>query len=99
MNDKALAFLATGKKTREQLAEHLELSDREMRKVIESLRSDGNRICSDNKSKGYWIAESDQEYLDFRPQYISRAYKQLKILAAMDRTIFEQMEFIGLRNL
>lgn len=99
MKDKALAFLSTGKKTREQLAEHLGLSDREMRRVIEALRADGNRICSDNKSKGYWIAQTDKEYIDFVPQYIGRAYKQLRTLAAMDRKVFNQMEWFGLKNI
>ena len=67
--------------TREYLCRFTGLTDRQVRREIESLRKEGIRICS---STGYWIAKTDEEYRDFAKNYGSHAWEIIRTLNKMD---------------
>lgn len=77
---------------RETICFALNKSDRQVRKQIEELRAEGNRICYSPTKSGYYIASSEEEYLEFRSRYISYALRQLYIVSKMDREKYMDYE-------
>jgi hypothetical protein len=58
--------------------------DRKVRDSIERWRSQGQHIC--NSGKGYFIANTREEYEAFIKTYMSAAYRQFENKAMMDAT-------------
>ena len=71
--------------TRRDLSRLTGLTDRRSRDIIEELRSEGIRVGSELGGEGYWLCQTDEEYIRFSKQYASRAYKVLANKSAMDR--------------
>ena len=67
--------------------------DRVVRECIESIRRKGGRICSGSGRKGYWVARTDAEYLEFRREYISRIRSLAGTLKAMDEVVEGQISW------
>lgn len=69
--------------SRESVAE-IAGSDRAARKMIQELRNEGHRICSDSYHPGYYIAKTDEDYARIRKELTHRAYELLRTVRAMD---------------
>lgn len=83
--------------TRRELKQITGMSrDSNARSVIKNLRSQGFRILSSSQAKGYWIAESEEDYKEFCREYSSKAYTILNILRAMDAHTEGQQSINGL---
>lgn len=82
--------------SRAELSRRTKLTDRQVRKTIESLRKKGERICSSSHEKGYWYAKTDKEYQDFRTEYIAGAVKRFETVKAMDGKLGGQYEMLML---
>lgn len=70
--------------TRNQLRELTGMKDSRARDVIGRLRDRGCRIVGSAGAKGYWIAESESDYLSFRREYERKALTFLSRIVAMD---------------
>lgn len=70
------------------------LSDRKVRNLAGELRDKGIRVCGTSNESGYWIAQSEVEYKEFRANYISKAVTILNRVKAMDNQTDGQMEMI-----
>jgi biotin operon repressor len=79
-------YLSTKKQPLDRYREsrRLGVSERRVRELIRELRLSGVRVCSDSAGKGYWIAEDEQDYAQFRAEMWSRVYRTLELLRAMD---------------
>ena len=62
--DDALHEVVRTRITRRELMRQLFLSDRRVRGLIEDLRNEGYKICSDSRHAGYYLGNS-QEWNDF----------------------------------
>jgi predicted ArsR family transcriptional regulator len=69
---------------RYEAAEKLNTTERTIRGLITVLRTEGIRVCSDSSGRGYWIAESEEDYKRFRAEYVSRASNIFRTVNAMD---------------
>lgn len=69
---------------RYEAAEKLNTTERTIRGLITVLRTEGVRVCSDSSGRGYWIAESEEDYKRFRGEYVSRAINIFHTVSAMD---------------
>lgn len=58
--------------------------DRAMRKGIERMRYAGHHICNRGGGAGYYIAETREEYDEFKVYYLGPAYKKFPAVKAMD---------------
>ena len=88
-----LLVLQEGRKTRAELCQRTGLDDRQVREAVSDLRSNGVRVISSSTVGGYWIAESEDDYMPFRAELYSRAMKILETIRAMDRRDPEQITF------
>lgn len=70
--------------TREDIMSTFCVSDRTARKMIETLREKGVRVCGQNMDRGYWIAKSQKEYEVFRRDYVSKAVTIFRRAKNMD---------------
>ncbi len=70
--------------TRTELRQIVGAKDRTARMLIESLRSQGFRVCSSANRKGYWMAEDEEDYKAFRREYGSKSNTIQKNIKAMD---------------
>ncbi len=70
--------------TRTELRQITKTKDRTSRTLIENLRSQGFRVCSSANAKGYWMAESEEDYKAFRREYGSKSSTIQKNIKAMD---------------
>lgn len=78
---------------RESICLALNKSDRQVRKEIEELRAKGERICYGKATRrGYYIAKTEEEYLEFRKRYIAYALRQLYLASKMDRAKYMNYE-------
>ena len=68
--------------TRRELVNLTHIKDRQVRDLIGELRGEGNRIVS--TSKGYYIAENEDDYKAFRAVYIAKARCIFDRVSAMD---------------
>lgn len=66
--------------------------DSNARGVIQSLRSQGYRVCSSAGHKGYWLAESDGDYNAFRTELMSKANTIYENIKAMDTYLPDQIK-------
>lgn len=73
----------------------LGVDERTVRGVIKVLRMEGHRVCSDSKGRGYWLAEGEDDYKNFRGEYIRRAKNILHTVHAMDESIEGQIGGLG----
>jgi hypothetical protein len=64
-----------------------DLSDRQIRKAVENLRSQGHPICSNFERGGYFMPSTPQEYITFKEKYTSYARTIFTHVKAMDATI------------
>lgn len=64
-----------------------------VRTAIRELRMHHIRICSDPRHKGYWLEENGGGYEGTRKQMLSRAFKLLEVVRAMDGNQDGQLEW------
>ena len=67
-----------------------------VRAVIRELRLQGIRICSNPNRSGYWLEERGGGYEETRRQMLSRAFRLLEVVRAMDGNKDGQMEWAEL---
>lgn len=65
-----------------------------VRMAIRELRLNGIRICSDPAHRGYWLEENGGGYEVTRKQMLSRAFRLLEVVKAMDNNQDGQMEWV-----
>lgn len=65
-----------------------------VRAAIRELRMNGIRICSDPAHRGYWLEENGGGYEVTRKQMLSRAFRLLEVVKAMDNNQDGQMEWV-----
>lgn len=65
-----------------------------VRSAIRELRLNGIRICSDPTHRGYWLEENGGGYEVTRKQMLSRAFRLLEVVKAMDNNQDGQMEWV-----
>lgn len=83
-----LKYLGSGRKNaikRTDLAIKCGLSDRKMRREIESLQHQGHRIINMSDSSGYYIASTEQEFEAYLKQEWHRIGKEMRKLHAMKK--------------
>lgn len=78
-----LSILIEGNKSRQELAQRMSLSDREVRDLIARMRKDGFPICSSSAGGGYWIG-SEAEIRQTIAEYRARGQECLKTAIAME---------------
>ena len=78
-----LSLLIEGKKSRQELARRMGMSDRDVRDLISRMRKDGFPICSSSSGGGYWIGSPD-EIKRTIAEYRARGYECLKTAIAME---------------
>jgi len=61
------------------------LADRQIRYSVARLRKQGVLICDMGDGRGRYLAETVDEYQEFRLKYGSRAFEVLEILRQMDK--------------
>jgi len=66
-----------------ELAAILGMPERDARRRVEQARRAGMRILGDER--GYWIAENDAEYQEFRRRYTAPAKQIMKTARMMDK--------------
>lgn len=78
--------------TRNDIITTFGISDRHARHMIEDLREKGHRVCGSSDNYGYWLAKSDNEYLAFRREYVSKATTIMRRAGKMDASTLGQLE-------
>lgn len=78
--------------TRNDIITTFGISDRQARRMVEDLREKGHRVCGSSDNYGYWLAKSDNEYLAFRREYVSKATTIMRRAGKMDASTFGQIE-------
>lgn len=78
-----LSILIEGKKSRQELARRMGMSDRDVRDLISRMRKDGFPICSSSSGGGYWIGSPD-EIKRTIAEYRARGHECLKTAIAME---------------
>ena len=94
-----LAALSASPITRREIRLQTGYSDRDIRQGIRDLRLQGMRIVTSDNG-GYYIAESEEDYLPFRNAMVSRVVKIMEVVNAMDRNLNGQvvLECTGAKN-
>lgn len=85
ITDRVASVLDYGKDyavSREELAGRLGTSDRGMRRMLEEARMDGLAVCCDQDGKGYYLADTPEEY---RRQYYQARSRAMKLLVQCSR--------------
>lgn len=59
-------------------------NDRKCRDMIANIRKNGYRVVTNFSTGGYWIANTEKEYQDFRPKYVSYALEIQETVEEMD---------------
>lgn len=78
-----LSILIEGKKSRQELAHRMGMSDRDVRDLISRMRKDGFPICSSSSGGGYWIGSPD-EIKRTIAEYRARGHECLNTAIAME---------------
>lgn len=78
-----LSILIEGKKSRQELARRMGMSDRDVRDLIFRMRKDGFPICSSSSGGGYWIGSPD-EIKRTIAEYRAQGHECLKTAIAME---------------
>ena len=81
--------------TRQKLKEIVGAKDSHARDYIGRLRDKGYRIVGSAGTKGYYIAESESEYKEFRKEYHAKAMTYLRRIKAMDNFVERQVRMDG----
>lgn len=81
--------------TRATLCFFCQQDDRTCRLDIADMRKKGIRICSSSRSKGYWLARSEEDYKTLRAEYLSRISDMASIVKAMDNYTEGQVRIDG----
>lgn len=76
-----------------EYADSIGVKEAQIRTVIRELRLKGIRICSDPGHKGYWLEEHGGGYEVTRNQMLSRAFRILEVVKAMDHNQDGQFEW------
>lgn len=71
--------------SREKLAHLTNLSDRMVRIIIRELREQGEPICSNSETNGYWKSQDITEILHTANEYHKRGRENLKIAFKLRR--------------
>lgn len=80
--EKVINFIPIGKEnaiSRQALTVLTGLNDRSNRQAIEDARRSGIKVISRSSSKGYYIADNDNDWLDFLNEHRRRALSELSI--------------------
>ena len=83
ITDYVASLLDYGKEnaiSRKDLAHIIGVSDRQMRKMVEEARRDGLVVCCDQDSKGYYLADTPEEY---RRQYWQTYNRAMSLLVQL----------------
>lgn len=86
------ALLSTKPITRKEIRLRTGYNDRDIRQAVRDLRLKGMRIVTADNG-GYYLAESEAEYLPFRNAMMSRVVKILEVVGAMDRNLNGQVRW------
>ena len=93
--DDALHEVVRTRITRRELMRQLMLSDRRVRGLVEDLRNEGYKICSDSRHAGYYLGTS-QEWNDFcdreRSAGLARMYRKTNEYDKQLVIVAEQIE-------
>lgn len=78
MNDteRLISHLGRGRenaKKRWQLAQEMEMNDRQMRRLIAEAQEDGYPVLNDCSGVGYWLAKDTEELVRYQRQEFARA--------------------------
>lgn len=76
-----------------EYSEEIDISEPRIRAAIRELRLQHIRICSDPRHRGYWLEENGGGYDATRDQLLSRAFKILEVVKAMDNNQDGQLEW------
>ena len=73
-------------KKRWQLADDMQMSDRQMRRVIELAQRAGYPVINDCSGVGYWLAEDTEDLIRYQKQEFARASAIIKKATNMEVT-------------
>ena len=59
------------------------LYDRSVRASLERWRAQGHHFCNVGGGKGYYVADTREEYEEFKRYYLGAAYRKLQVTAVM----------------
>lgn len=68
------------------------IADRQVRGSVNRLRRNGVLVCDMGDGSGRYLAETADEYREFRLKYGSRAYEVLETLREMDKAAERQFD-------
>ena len=66
---------------------NVDISDRMIRKAAEAIRNNGVRLIDLEDGRGFFIAQTEEEYQEFRSRYGSHAFTLLRTIRAMDKGV------------
>ena len=73
--------------SRRELTDLFGMTDRNVRKNIEELRKKGHRICATSCDKGYYLAQTDEQFRRFLADYTSKAWSIIRTARAMEKGV------------
>lgn len=94
MKQAILSLLSDKPITRQDIRLATGYHDRDIRQAIRELRLDGIRIVTSD-SGGYYIANSDADYMHFRKAMVSRVIRIMEVVNAMDGNLNGQVRWTG----
>lgn len=62
------------------------LYDRHVRESLERWRSQGQHFCNVGNGRGYYVANTREEYEEFKAYYIGAALRKFQVMRMMDET-------------
>ena len=66
---------------------NVDIDDRMIRKAAEAIRNNGVRLIDLEDGRGFFIAQTEAEYQEFRARYGSHAFTLLRTIRAMDKGV------------
>jgi hypothetical protein len=66
---------------------NVDIDDRMIRKAAEAIRNNGVRLIDLEDGRGFFIAQTEEEYQHFRARYGSHAFTILRTIRAMDNGV------------
>lgn len=89
--ERILQTLSTKPISRYEITFKLKLSEREVRRSIETMRNRGVPICSNSTKGGYWLGNAE-DCRHTAAEYRAKAYKMLHTAAMLDGQLDGQIE-------
>lgn len=83
LKEKLKLILNDAPKSREILCANLGCTDSQLRAAVRELRDDGVYICSNNKTRGYWLGSKDDAIRTAR-ELRSKAFTLLREASRLD---------------